>query len=135
MAKKKLPWRNFEFTLNKYGVEMLNWPRGVPLPGKGRSPSKGINGLSAEHLEKIYEATRKKNNRLDFRRTSTRDDVQEEGSFQMAVDRPLYRISPEVPEILHSELTSTRKRKRGREEEDGDDGRPKKPTKFINTSF
>jgi hypothetical protein len=134
-GKKQFPWRTFQNTLNKYGVEMLNWPAGVPLPGEGRCPSKGINGLSVEHLKKIYEVMHKKTKRLDFCRVLPMEarDGQEEDLFQMAVDRPLYQISPQALEILHSDSTSTPKRHH--EEEDGNDGRPRKLMKFINTSF
>ena len=134
-GKKQFPWLTFQNTLNKYGIEMLNWPTGVPLPGKGRCSSKGINGLSVEHLERIYEAIHKKTNRLDFCHISPLEGRHGQGNdfFQMAVDQPLYQISPEVPEILHSEFTVTGKR--GREEDDGSDRRQKKPMKFINTLF
>ncbi|KAJ7586408.1 hypothetical protein C8J56DRAFT_891314 [Mycena floridula] len=54
----KLPWLDFETTLAKNRVRMINWPVGVARPGKdlGTDTSKGIKGVTLDPLTKIYRA-------------------------------------------------------------------------------
>ncbi|KAJ7586917.1 hypothetical protein C8J56DRAFT_890844 [Mycena floridula] len=41
---EKLPWLQFDNTLEDEGIEMMNWPEDVLTPGKGSNSSKGLAG-------------------------------------------------------------------------------------------
>ncbi|KAJ7586516.1 hypothetical protein C8J56DRAFT_105332 [Mycena floridula] len=54
----KLPWRQFKTMLDDNGVEMINWPDGVPQPGEhlGTNSGKGFEGVKYDLLKQIYDA-------------------------------------------------------------------------------
>ncbi|KAJ7598515.1 hypothetical protein C8J56DRAFT_914279 [Mycena floridula] len=65
--EKKLPWLTFEITLQDEGIEMINWPDGIPKPGTGPNPSKGISGVPVRHLRKIHAAIHSATEQLELR--------------------------------------------------------------------
>ncbi|KAJ7586551.1 hypothetical protein C8J56DRAFT_944935 [Mycena floridula] len=71
-GRTKLPWVDFETKLKDEGLELANWPNGVPEPGKdGRAdPNKGIAGISVRDLTAIYRAIHSTTAPLELRRSS-----------------------------------------------------------------
>lgn len=63
LSPDRLPWSTMESYLEDRGMELVNWPAGVPRT------SDGIQGLSAEHADKLYCAITHsdKKHRLIFR--------------------------------------------------------------------
>ncbi len=61
MGKPKLPWTRLHETLKQRGLEIVNWPKEVPLTGKG------ISGLPGRHLQLLYDAINDKENPLHIR--------------------------------------------------------------------
>lgn len=71
LKNKQLPWTTLRRVLEKCGLELANWPSGVPLPGSGDQmcdDNKGINGLDMKHLYLLYDAMKSETSPLGFRR-------------------------------------------------------------------
>ncbi|KAJ7588715.1 hypothetical protein C8J56DRAFT_1077927 [Mycena floridula] len=68
----KLSWVDFETKLKDEGLELVNWPNGVPEPGKDEraDPNKGIAGISVRDLTAIYRAIHNTTAPLKLRRSS-----------------------------------------------------------------
>ncbi|KAJ7586529.1 hypothetical protein C8J56DRAFT_944959 [Mycena floridula] len=71
-GRPKLPWVDFETKLKDEGLELINWPNGVPEPGKDEraDPNKGIAGISVRDLTAIYRAIHSTTAPLELRRSS-----------------------------------------------------------------
>ncbi|KAJ6498659.1 hypothetical protein DFH09DRAFT_333775 [Mycena vulgaris] len=109
---KKLPWLQFDETLEKEGIEMVNWPGDVPTPGKGPNSSKGLAGLPVRHLNKIYAAIHRETAKLQLQRIP-------------GARKPGQAVSQQEFFGDDSAVASS-SRKRGRDREDEGDTRPKK---------
>ncbi|KAJ7586618.1 hypothetical protein C8J56DRAFT_891497 [Mycena floridula] len=64
---KKLPWLQFDDTLEDEGIQMVNWPKDVLTPGKGSNSSKGLAGVPVRDLKKIYKAIHSDTAKLELR--------------------------------------------------------------------
>ncbi|KAJ7595171.1 hypothetical protein C8J56DRAFT_380487 [Mycena floridula] len=64
---KKLPWLQFDDTLEDEGIQMVNWPKDVLTPGKGSNSSKGLAGVPVRDLKKIYKAIHSDTVKLELR--------------------------------------------------------------------
>ncbi|KAJ7586672.1 hypothetical protein C8J56DRAFT_1165539 [Mycena floridula] len=116
---KKLPWLQFDDTLEDEGIEMVNWPKYVLTPGKGSNSSKGLAGVPVRDLKKIYKAIHSDTAKLELRHI------------------PGARKSGQAvsQQEFFAESSASGSRKRPRDAETDGDSRPKKQLVFKNIRF
>ncbi|KAJ7586706.1 hypothetical protein C8J56DRAFT_1085266 [Mycena floridula] len=116
---KKLPWLQFDDTLEDEGIEMVNWPKDVLTPGKGSNSSKGLAGVPVRDLKKIYKAIHSDTAKLKLRHIP-------------GARKPGQAVSQQE---FFAESSASGSRKRPRDAETDGDSRPKKQFVFKNIRY
>ncbi|KAJ7586436.1 hypothetical protein C8J56DRAFT_1165451 [Mycena floridula] len=116
---KKLPWLQFDDTLDDEGIEMVNWPKDVLTPGKGSNSSKGLAGVPVRDLKKIYKAIDSDTAKLELRHIP-------------GARKPGQAVSQQE---FFAESSASGSRKRPRDAETDGDSRPKKRLVFRNIRY
>ncbi|KAJ7586548.1 hypothetical protein C8J56DRAFT_1051904 [Mycena floridula] len=116
---KKLPWLQFDDTLDDEGIEMVNWPKDVLTPGKGSNSSKGLAGVPVRDLKKIYKAIHSDTAKLELRHIP-------------GARKPGQAVSQQE---FFAESSASGSRKRPRDAETDKDSRPKKQLVFKNIRY
>ncbi|KAJ7586665.1 hypothetical protein C8J56DRAFT_1026874 [Mycena floridula] len=116
---KKLPWLQFDDTLEDEGIEMVNWPKDVLTPGRGSNSSKGLAGVPVRDLKKIYKAIHSDTAKLELRHIP-------------GARKPGQAVSQQE---FFAESSASGSRKRPRDAETDGNSRPKKQLVFKNIRF
>ncbi|KAJ7586957.1 hypothetical protein C8J56DRAFT_1051251 [Mycena floridula] len=116
---EKLPWLQFDNTLEDEGIEIINWPEDVLTPGKGSNSSKGLAGVPVRDLKKIYKAIHSDTAKLELRHIP-------------GARKPGQAVSQQE---FFVESSASGSRKRPRDAETDGDSRPKKLFVFKNIRF
>ncbi|KAJ7586448.1 hypothetical protein C8J56DRAFT_1165456 [Mycena floridula] len=116
---KKLPWLQFDDTLEDEGIEMVNWPKDVLTPGRGSNSSKGLAGVPVRDLKKIYKAIHTDTVKLELRHIP-------------GARKPGQAVSQQE---FFAESSASGSRKRPRDAETDGDSRPKKQLVFKNIRY
>jgi hypothetical protein len=97
MARPRLPWKNMLDVLAEQGLEISDWPEGVPKPRSHGKADKGILGVPKKYIEPLHKAM--KAGQIDFqpltgghnvsRVQQREDDMEEEVEIRPSKKRKL----------------------------------------------